>query len=771
MKKSKKIFNIFMVMISLVCCLGMFTACKKDNEPEVIAITQSMIELEYQTVVYDRLAKTPTVVLKNGETTINSAEYSVEYENNTNVGTAKVTVTAKEGSTVVSGSASKEFEIIVAELPELVVDYFGKNYAVYDGDAKNPSVSISGLTMTDYDLSWEYKELNAADDDYVTLNTLVNNFVEKGNYKVTATGKGNYTGEVTAVYSIYNAFGNVTLSSESADYTGASHIPTATVDGLVEGVDYEISYAYKAPGETEFVSYEVAEGKENSAFVNAGVYRVIATGKGIYGGEKVATFTINAINLPAINMSSGVVYDGSSKTPSYSVTSLTENQHYTIAWFYRPMGGTFTEYNLNPLDTLNFINAGEYKLVVTGIGNYKNTQETIYTIAKATISATVSKTNYTYNGDKGKLNTSVAISETPIITYYYKAGTHTEIGDASEWAKYSLDLNLNAGVYSLYSVVSGLVNYEDTTTAIIQFEVYKDELKGIPNLSGAEYIYDGQSHDPQLQVYAKLGTQTLVEGVDYVLQWRRHDGKNDVVYTPDPEHPELNFVDAGIYSVKLYGYGNYTISDRTAINCETYFQIYPATMDNFTVQRQGYVYGTTPTDFELKGVNGAKGAVTLGATITYSVKRMGSDSNPWVTITKDTVLEAGTYIIRATASGVANYNDKSTTPSQTESNLFTVSGAYLAENALSVSITENNIETLTVTGDATVLEGATITYYYYAVGSEGGPAILEEDTVLEAGEYEIYAVVSNMKNYNDFRTNEVYYVVEAEEPEVQEPAE
>ena len=28
MSKLKKMFNIFMVMISLVCCLGMFAACK-----------------------------------------------------------------------------------------------------------------------------------------------------------------------------------------------------------------------------------------------------------------------------------------------------------------------------------------------------------------------------------------------------------------------------------------------------------------------------------------------------------------------------------------------------------------------------------------------------------------------------------------------------------------------------------------------------------------------------------------------------------------------
>ena len=64
-----------------------------------------------------------------------------------------------------------------------------------------------------------------------------------------------------------------------------------------------------------------------------------------------------------------------------------------------------------------------------------------------------------------------------------------------------------------------------------------------------------------------------------------------------------------------------------------------------------------------------------------------------------------------------------------------------------------DVETLNVSGNETILEGATITYYYYAVGSVGEPKVLAEDAVLEAGEYKIYAVVSNMKNYNDFTTN------------------
>ena len=756
MSKSKKIFNIFMVMISLVCCLGMFAACKKDDDPPpVIAITATMINLEYDTVVYDRTEKKPTVVLKNGETTIGSDEYAVTYESNVNVGTAKVTVTAKEGSTVVSGSASKEFEITVAALPDITA----MAYAVYTGASQVPSVSISGLLSTDYDFAWEYKELGETDDEYVELDTAVNNFVEKGDYRVTVTGKGNYEGTKTAVYSIYNPFGNVTLNRTEEDYTGASFTPVATVEGLTEGVDYEITYAYKAPGETEFSAYEIVEGKENTAFVDAGEYRVIATGKGIYGGEKVALFKINAINLPATTMSSGVVYDGLSKTPNYHVGSLTENINYTIAWFYRTHNGTFTEYNLNSLSSLNFVNAGEYKLEVTGIGNYKGTTSTIYEIARANITATASKQSYTFNGDKGKLNISVgAISETPIVTYYYKAGEHAEIGDVATWSEYSLDLNLNAGKYSLYAKVEGFVNYNDTNTAIAKFEVYKDELKGIPNLSGIEYVYDGESHAPAIIVSAKLGTTTLVEGVDYVLQWRRQYGDADVEYIPDPDNPESNFVDAGRYSVKLYGKGNYTISDRLAITCETYFTIGNATMDSFAVQRQGYVYGSTPTDFELKNAEGAKGPITLGATITYQVRKIESDT--WTTITKDTVLDAGTYVVRATASGVANYNKQNTTTTPTEGlNLFTVAKATLPANALSTVITGNDATTLDVTGDETILDGATITYYYYKAGSEDQSQELVDASALTAGSYKIYAVISNMKNYNDVTTNTVDFVV------------
>ena len=142
LQKSKRLLSIFMIAISLVCCLSVFTACKKgkgsSDEPETggetpggsdssggstpaqtITLTAAMLTLEYETVVFDRTAKEPTVIVKNGEATVETTEYSVSYSNNTNVGTATVTVSAKDDSNVLKGSATKDFTITIAELPEI----------------------------------------------------------------------------------------------------------------------------------------------------------------------------------------------------------------------------------------------------------------------------------------------------------------------------------------------------------------------------------------------------------------------------------------------------------------------------------------------------------------------------------------------------------------------------------------------------------------------------------------------------------------------------
>lgn len=88
---------------------------------------------------YTGQALTPAITVKDGETTLTlNTDYTVAYADNTNVGTATVTVTAKEGSDY-SGTASKTFNIVKADItmttaPAAVADL------VYSG---NPQTLIT----------------------------------------------------------------------------------------------------------------------------------------------------------------------------------------------------------------------------------------------------------------------------------------------------------------------------------------------------------------------------------------------------------------------------------------------------------------------------------------------------------------------------------------------------------------------------------------------------------------------------------------------------
>ena len=81
-----------------------------DYDVDAYDLLASNVSLEYTTVYGDGSAKEPGVTVKIGEHEISSDEYTVKYENNVNVGTATVTVTAKDNANI-SSYAVKEFEI------------------------------------------------------------------------------------------------------------------------------------------------------------------------------------------------------------------------------------------------------------------------------------------------------------------------------------------------------------------------------------------------------------------------------------------------------------------------------------------------------------------------------------------------------------------------------------------------------------------------------------------------------------------------------------
>ena len=135
----------------------------EDTDVESISITikekvidKPVIELAEETFVYDGTAKTPAVVVKDGETVIPASEYTVGYKANVNAGEAQVIITdAKDGNYTVSGYAGfiiKKAQLMAiadnklmelgTPMPELTVRHKGFVNDETEDVVSKPSVAI-----------------------------------------------------------------------------------------------------------------------------------------------------------------------------------------------------------------------------------------------------------------------------------------------------------------------------------------------------------------------------------------------------------------------------------------------------------------------------------------------------------------------------------------------------------------------------------------------------------------------------------------------------
>ncbi len=86
-------------------------------------VSAPAIELSADSFVWDGTAKKPVVTVKDGNTVIPDREYTVNYENNINVGTATVTVTDKANGNYVFNKVSENFTIEKASQAAPVLSY------------------------------------------------------------------------------------------------------------------------------------------------------------------------------------------------------------------------------------------------------------------------------------------------------------------------------------------------------------------------------------------------------------------------------------------------------------------------------------------------------------------------------------------------------------------------------------------------------------------------------------------------------------------------
>jgi len=277
---------------------------------------RSANDLTYSSIAsatYTGNAITPDISIKNGSVTlIKGTDYTLAYSNNTNVGTAMVTVTLKGNYT---GTISKTFHITAKSGANGTVSAI-PNYT-YSGNAyaPEPEVKVEQRILTkgtDYTLSYS-------------------NNTNAGTASITINFKGNYAGTKTVDFTILpKAVENATVSNiDNCTYTGNAIIPSVTV--ALNSVTLKAGTDYKLTGSNN---------------VNVGTATLTITYTGNYSGSTTKTFNIVAKSADSLVVVSipKQKYTGKTITPALTIKDgnkiLTVNTDYTVSYKNNVQMGT-----------------------------------------------------------------------------------------------------------------------------------------------------------------------------------------------------------------------------------------------------------------------------------------------------------------------------------------------------------------------------------------------------------------------------------------------
>ena len=324
---------------------------------------------------------TPSPVITYGAGTLTEGEdYTLTYENNTDVGEAAVTI---EGTGNFTGSVTKNFQISASNLVlnGRILDIAPVSYT---GSAVDPDIVVEytadGATWTldageDYTVSYE--------DD-----------VEPGMATVTVTGLGGYEGTLTGHYEIQPAdlssVGAIEVTGGDVVYTGEAFEPAVRVTAELAGGTVELT-------EDDYtLTY--------SDNVDAGTALVTAQGKGRFRGSVSCGFTILPKEAtPAISLSEErFTWNGKRQRPDVTVNVDGEDMasgDYTLTW---------------PKDTTE---VGRKVVRVDLKGNYTGSAEATYSIESVqfTPKVTLSRTRILYNGRTRSPSVTVESSKYDLV--------------------------------------------------------------------------------------------------------------------------------------------------------------------------------------------------------------------------------------------------------------------------------------------------------------------------------------------------------------------
>ncbi|MBR1415984.1 MAG: hypothetical protein IJ570_09015 [Prevotella sp.] len=388
----------------------------------------------------------------------------------------------------------------------------------------------------------------------------------------------------------------VVLSATSFTYNGSVQKPTVTVTGLTAGTDYIVT---------------------NEGGTDVDTYSLTVTGKGVYTGEVVKTFTITAMSLAGatveVDATQAYIYSGDSIKPGVTVTlsptTLQLNTDYTVSY----------QNNVNAAAASGTTSP---TVTVTGRGNYAGTAFATFTIAQADFSSVVIAEidDQTYTGEAIEPGVTVTFNDKAVSGEEYTVGysSNTEAGEAT------------------VTLTSTGKNFTAGTTKSATFQI----IAATATLSGSDQTvtYNGAAQS-YTQGSATAGTLVVTY---YVTEADRSKGSNGTTDAPTA---------AGTYYVRLsQGDANYTSAP-----VDVTFTIAPAAITSVTLSETTLTY------------TGAEQTVSVSSVKAGELTLTASD----YTLSGNIATTPGTYTVTVTAVADGNFSGSATAD-------FTVSAKSIA---------------------------------------------------------------------------------------------
>lgn len=596
---------------------------------------------------------TPAYTFKYHNVEIDPSYYTAIWNNNTNAGSATLTVKAT-GNSPFTGSLSLGFTINALSLSDAKCIGDGVNsdpskYS-YTGKPISPQLKINEYELKSSDYTVTKYQTQAGKD----LGTIAP--TEPGDYQMMIVSRNNnIKGSKTVDYSI--------IRRDISQDIGASFY-------LREGSPVEWQGGVTEP-EVVCGSMEMLEGRDytvryehNTAPTTAVSASAIVDGKGYFTGTKTLYFDISKRKISNANVA--ITPNVTGTAPNYAVTfsgrdegtkvekhALVENTDYKVTGIVYE---TASDYVPTISDLNHLQRAGVYIVTVEGLGNYEGTTEVTVTCGTNISDATISKSGgtLTYDGTE-KVPTTIKIrvgNQSPIT---YKPGADAEFD--LEFSRNDSDdvpigyENIYAGTVYVRAVGNTKNGYYGTTKASTTYEIqpmdiskggtrYKIDLSGDPDKSEIDgngyvhYKFTNKRIVPQEKV-VKDTLNTAVSAAAIL--------EPDIDYTVSHEK-EDDWTGKGAHFITVTGKGNFT----GVIQVRFYIDVMGIDSDEILVNidTEGLTYADSDPKVTVK-LNSVP--LSMGVDYTYALTKEERNNAGWT----------NTYVCRIT--GLNNFAETSRT--------------------------------------------------------------------------------------------------------------